>query len=76
MFLGYMLHRLDSAIPWTEKELPSILEKRRHVANGHLPFDRRCRTCIQTAATGRALMSVDPLENQESLGAEKDTSTR
>ena len=51
MFLGYMLHRLDSDVPWTERELRYW---RRHVANGHLPFDRRCRTCIQTAATGRA----------------------
>ena len=23
-------------------------------ANGHLPFDKRCKTCITTAATGRA----------------------
>ncbi|CAE7744641.1 unnamed protein product [Symbiodinium pilosum] len=51
MFLGYMLHKLDSETPWTEKEFRYW---RRHVANGHLPFDRRCRTCIQTAATGRA----------------------
>ena len=51
MFLGYMLHRLDSDSPWTERGLRYW---RRHVVNGHLPFDRRCRTCIQTAATGRA----------------------
>ena len=51
MFLGYMLHKLDSDTPWSDKDLRYW---RRHVANGHLPFDRRCRTCIQTAATGRA----------------------
>ena len=26
----------------------------RHVREGHLPFDRRCRTCVRTAGTGRA----------------------
>ena len=26
----------------------------RHVKNGHLPFERRCRTCIEACATGRA----------------------
>ncbi|CAE7336511.1 GIP [Symbiodinium pilosum] len=51
MFLGYMLHKLDSEAPWSEKDLRYW---RRRIANGHLPFDRRCRTCIQTAATGRA----------------------
>ena len=51
MFLGYMLHKLDSDTPWSDKDLRYW---RRHVANGHLPFDRRCRTCVQTAATGRA----------------------
>ena len=51
MFLGYMLHKLDSDSPWSERDLRYW---RRHVSNGHLPFDRRCRTCIQTAATGRA----------------------
>ena len=51
MFLGYMLHKLDSDTPWSDKDLRYW---KRHVANGHLPFDRRCRTCIQTAATGRA----------------------
>ena len=51
MFLGHMLHKLDSDSPWSEKDLRYW---RRHVANGHLPFDRRCRTCVQTAATGRA----------------------
>ena len=51
MFLGYMLHKLDSDTPWSDKDLRYW---RRHVTNGHLPFDRRCRTCIQTAATGRA----------------------
>ena len=51
MFLGYMLHKLDSDHHWTDKDLRYW---RRHVANSHLPFDRRCRTCIQTAATGRA----------------------
>ena len=25
-----------------------------HVANGHVPYDRRCRTCARAAATGRA----------------------
>ena len=51
MFLGYMLHKMDSGDPWTDKDLRYW---RRHVANGHLPFDRRCKTCVQTAATGRA----------------------
>ena len=51
MFLGYMLHKLDSDAPWTDKDLRYW---RRHVANGYLPFDRRCRTCIQTAATGHS----------------------
>ena len=51
MFLGYMLHKLDSDPPWSDKELRFW---RRHVANGHVPFDRRCKTCIHTAATGRA----------------------
>ena len=51
MFLGYMLHKLDSDAPWSDKDLRYW---RRHVANGHVPFDRRCKTCIQTAATGRA----------------------
>ena len=51
MFLGYMLHKLDSDAPWSERDLRYW---RRYVANGHLPFDRRCRTCVQTAATGRA----------------------
>ena len=51
MFLGHMLHKLDSDSPWSEKDFRYW---RRHVANGHLPFDRRCRTCVQTAATGRA----------------------
>ncbi|OLQ12084.1 Copia protein [Symbiodinium microadriaticum] len=27
---------------------------KRHVANGHLPYNRRCRTCVETAATGRS----------------------
>ena len=26
----------------------------RHIRNGHLPFEKRCKTCIETAATGRA----------------------
>ena len=26
----------------------------RHVREGHLPYDRRCRTCVRTAGTGRA----------------------
>ena len=31
------------------------LEKwRRHVANGHLPYNRHCKTCVETAATGRS----------------------
>ena len=51
MFLGYMLHKLDSDTPWSDKDLRYW---KRHVANGHLPFDRRFKTCIQTAATGRA----------------------
>ena len=51
LFLGYMLHKLDSDTPWSDKDLRYW---KRHVANGHLPFDRRCKTCIQTAATGRA----------------------
>ncbi|CAE7845141.1 GIP, partial [Symbiodinium necroappetens] len=34
---------------------------RRHVANGHLPYNRRCRTCVETAATGRSHRRViDP----------------
>ncbi|CAE6911165.1 GIP [Symbiodinium sp. CCMP2592] len=27
---------------------------RRHVANGHLSYNRHCRTCVETAATGRS----------------------
>ncbi|CAE7481190.1 RE1 [Symbiodinium sp. CCMP2592] len=27
---------------------------RRHVENGHLPYNKRCRTCVETAATGRS----------------------
>ena len=27
---------------------------RRHVANGHLPYNRHCKTCVETAATGRS----------------------
>ncbi|CAE7539325.1 GIP, partial [Symbiodinium sp. KB8] len=27
---------------------------KRHVANGHLPYNRRCRTSVETAATGRS----------------------
>ena len=26
----------------------------KHVANGHVPYDRRCQTCVRAAATGRA----------------------
>ena len=26
----------------------------RHLQNGHVPFDKRCKTCVETAATGRA----------------------
>ncbi|CAE7497148.1 RE1 [Symbiodinium sp. CCMP2592] len=37
--------------PWGPEELRKW---RRHVANGHLPYNKRCRTCIETAATGRS----------------------
>ena len=26
----------------------------RHVRDGHVPYDRRCRTCVRTAGTGKA----------------------
>ena len=33
---------------------PEELRKwKRHIANGHVPYDRRCKTCVETAATGR-----------------------
>ena len=51
MYLGYLLHRLDAEGAWTDRDLRHW---RQHVANGHLPFDKRCKTCITTAATGRA----------------------
>ena len=51
MYLGFLLHKLDAEEPWSEKELR---QWRQHVANGHVPFNKRCRTCVTTAATGRA----------------------
>ncbi|CAE7216076.1 Cfap91 [Symbiodinium sp. CCMP2592] len=27
---------------------------KRHVQNGHLPYNRHCKTCVETAATGRS----------------------
>ena len=27
--------------------------RRRHISNDHLPYDRHCKTCVETAATGR-----------------------
>ena len=51
LYLGYLLYKLDSDGPWTDRELRHW---RQHVANGHTPFDRRCKTCVTTAATGRA----------------------
>ena len=51
MYLGYILHRLDAEGPWSDRDLRHW---RQHVANGHVPFDKRCKACITTAATGRA----------------------
>ena len=34
--------------------LEELRKWRRHIANGHLPYDRRCKTCVETAATGRS----------------------
>ena len=51
MYLGFLMHKLDAEAPWSEKDLRHW---RRHVANGHIPFDKRCKTCVTTAATGRA----------------------
>ena len=51
MYLGYLLHRLDAEGPWSDRDLRHW---RQHVANGHVPFDKRCKACVTTAATGRA----------------------
>ena len=37
--------------PWSPEE---ARKWKRHVENGHLPYNKRCRTCIETAATGRS----------------------
>ena len=37
--------------PWSPEE---ERKWRRHVENGHLPYNKRCRTCVETAATGRS----------------------
>ena len=51
MYLGFLMHKLDAEGPWSDRELRHW---RQHVANGHVPFDKRCKTCITAAATGRA----------------------
>ena len=45
---------LCSAAAGSPEMSPEELRRwRKHIANGHLPYNRRCRVCVETAATGR-----------------------
>ena len=46
-----MMARMTKPVNMTEKELKHWED---HVKAGHIPYDRRCQTCVRTAATGRA----------------------
>ncbi|CAE7392349.1 RE1 [Symbiodinium natans] len=46
-----MMARMTRPVNMTEKELKHWED---HVKAGHIPYDRRCQTCVRTAATGRA----------------------
>ncbi|CAE7295400.1 TY5A, partial [Symbiodinium sp. CCMP2592] len=45
---------LSAAVGSGAMSAEELRKWRRHVANGHLPYNRHCRTCVETAATGRS----------------------
>ncbi|CAE7947072.1 Copia protein [Symbiodinium microadriaticum] len=47
-----MLHKLDG--PIHDMSEAEIRKWKRHIRNGHLPYEKRCRTCVRSSATGRA----------------------
>ncbi|CAE7565425.1 GIP [Symbiodinium sp. CCMP2592] len=51
-FHHWMLKKYD--VPLSEMKEAEKKRWIRHIKNGHLPFEKRCRTCIETCATGRA----------------------
>ena len=49
--LAHLLCSMEGKLEdMTEKELKRWAQ---HVRNGHVPFDKRCRTCVTNAGTGR-----------------------
>ncbi|CAE7406162.1 GIP [Symbiodinium sp. CCMP2592] len=50
--ISRMIKKMDGPLhSMTEAEKAKWM---RHLRNNHLPFEKRCRTCIETSATGRA----------------------
>ncbi|CAE7605479.1 GIP [Symbiodinium sp. CCMP2592] len=49
---GWAIKKMDAT--FDQMKEPERRRWIRHVKNGHLPFERRCRTCIESCATGRA----------------------
>ena len=49
---GWAIKKMDAT--FEQMKEPERRRWIRHVKNGHLPLERRCRTCIETCATGRA----------------------
>ena len=47
-----MLHKLEG--PIKDMSDAEIRKWKRHIRNGHLPYEKRCRTCVRASATGRA----------------------
>ena len=47
-----MIHKLDG--PIKDMSDAEIKKWKRHIRNGHLPYEKRCRTCVRASATGRA----------------------
>ena len=52
VYMARLLSKMDGPLEgMTDKDLRRWAQ---HVRDGHLPFHKRCRTCVETAATGRA----------------------
>ena len=52
LMIARMMKKMDGPLHgMTEAEKARWI---RHIRNNHVPFEKRCRTCIETSATGRA----------------------
>ena len=47
-----MLYKFEG--PIKDMSEADLKRWKRHIRNGHLPYEKRCRTCVRSSATGRA----------------------